>query len=86
VEVGLAGEPSDGLVAAARSVPGVTGVDVADGRLVVAADDPAGVAPGLVRALVAAGADITTVHARATTLEQVYFEVMGARPDRGEAI
>jgi len=86
VEVGLAGEPSDVLVAAARSVPGVTGVDVADGRLVVAADDPAGVAPGLVRALVAAGADITTVHARATTLEQVYFEVMGARPDHGEAI
>src|SRR6476646_7888241 len=86
VEVGLAGEPSDGLVAAARSVPGVIGVDVADGRLIVAADDPAGVAPGLVRALVAAGADITTVHARATTLEQVYFEVMGARPDHGEAI
>ena len=67
-------------------VPGITGVDVADHRLVVAAEDPAGVAPDLVRALVAAGADITTVHDRATTLEQVYFEVMGARPDQGDAI
>ena len=41
--------------------------------------------PSLVRALVAAGADILEVRERATTLEQVYFEVMGVRPDRGEA-
>ena len=41
--------------------------------------------PALVRALVAAGADIVEVRERATTLEQVYFEVMGVRPDRGEA-
>jgi hypothetical protein len=38
-----------------------------------------------VRALVAGGAAIVAVHERATTLEQVYFEVMGVRPDRDEA-
>ena len=85
VEVGLVAPPGDVLVAAARTVPGITGVEVADHRLVVAAADPAAVTPGLVRALVGAGADITTVHEHATTLEQVYFEVMGARPDHGEA-
>ena len=41
--------------------------------------------PALVRTLVAAGADIVEVRERATTLEQVYFEVMGVRPDHGEA-
>ena len=85
VEVGLAGVPAEAVVAAARSVPGVTGVEVSDHRLVVAAEHPAALTPALVRALVVAGADITTVHEHATTLEQVYFEVMGARPDRGEA-
>jgi hypothetical protein len=36
-------------------------------------------------ALVAAGAEIVEVRERATTLEQVYFDVMGVRPDHGEA-
>ncbi len=85
VEVGLAGVPGEAIIAAARSVPGVTGVDVSGDRLVVSAEHPAALTPSLVRALVGAGADITTVHEHATTLEQVYFEVMGARPDRGEA-
>jgi len=85
VEIGLAGVPADDLVAVARSVPGVTAVEAVDRRLVVAAADPLAVTPGVVRALVGAGADITAVHEHATTLEQVYFEVMGARPDHGEA-
>ena len=51
----------------------------------MAAAEPAAVTPALVRALVAAGADIVEVRERATTLEQVYFEVMGVRPDHGEA-
>ena len=42
--------------------------------------------PDLVRSLVAAGADIVAVHEHATTLEEVYFEVMGVRPDQGEAV
>ncbi len=85
VEVGLAEPPSDGLVAAAREVPGVTAVEVADRRLIVATDDPAAVTPALVRALVAADAAIVSVRERATTLEQVYFDVMGVRPDHDEA-
>jgi ABC-2 type transport system ATP-binding protein len=87
VEVGLAAPPSEALVAAACAVPGVTDVEVAaaDRRLIVSAADPTGVAPALVRALVAAGADIVEVRERVTTLEQVYFDVMGVRPDRGEA-
>jgi ABC-2 type transport system ATP-binding protein len=85
VEVELAGPPGEALVAAACGVAGVTGVETSDRRLIVAAADPARMTPGLVRALVAAGAEIVEVRARATTLEQVYFEVMGVRPDRGEA-
>ena len=85
VEVGLASPPSEALVAAACSVPGVAGVETAPRRLSVAAADPAAVTPALIRALVEAGAEILEVRERATTLEQVYFDVMGVRPDRGEA-
>jgi ABC-2 type transport system ATP-binding protein len=85
VEIGLAEPASDAVAAAARAVPGVTAVEVADRRLIMAIEDPAAVTPGVVRALVAAGAAIVSVHERATTLEQVYFEVMGVRPDRDEA-
>ena len=85
VEIGLAVRPGDDVVAAAQGVTGVTGVDVADHRLVVTAPEPAAVTPAIVRALVAVGADIVEVRERATTLEQVYFDVMGVRPDHGEA-
>ena len=85
VEIGLAEPASDALTAAARAVPGVTTVEAADTRLIVATEDLAAVTPGLVRALVAGGAAIVAVHERATTLEQVYFDVMGVRPDRDEA-
>jgi ABC-2 type transport system ATP-binding protein len=85
MEVTLAREPDAALVAAARSVTGVTDVETGDHRLVAHAPDPAAIAPALVRALVLAGGEIVTVTERATTLEQVYFEVMGVRPDSGEA-
>jgi ABC-2 type transport system ATP-binding protein len=85
MEVFLAGPPDEVIVAAALAVPGVAAVDVADRRLVVSAAEPSAVTPSLVRALVAAGADIVEIHERATTLEQVYFEVMGVRPDRDAA-
>jgi hypothetical protein len=74
-----------GLAAAARAVPGVASVESVDHRLIIGTADPATVTPAVVRTLVAAGADIVDVRERATTLEQVYFEVMGVRPDRGEA-
>lgn len=85
VEVRLATPPGEAIVAAARGVAGVASVETGDRRLIVTAAEPAMVTPPLVRALVAAGAEIVEVRERATTLEQVYFDVMGVRPDRGEA-
>ncbi len=87
LEVGLAAAASDAAIAAIRSVPGVLGVEAVEAgrRLVISAADPAAVTPVVVRALVEAGAAILSVNERATTLEQVYFEVMGVRADRGEA-
>ena len=35
--------------------------------------------------IVAAGADIVDVRARTTSLEQIYFEVMGVQPERDAA-
>lgn len=85
VEIGLAGQPGTDLLATARSVHGVAGAESIDGRLIVTATDPTRVTPMLVRALVAAGADIVEVHERASTLKEAYFEVMGVRPESGEA-
>ena len=85
VEVALAAEPGAAIVAAARAVDGVGSAEAVERRLVVAAGRPAAVTPSLIRALVAAGADILEVRERATTLEQAYFEVMGVQPDRDEA-
>jgi ABC-2 type transport system ATP-binding protein len=85
VEVRLTGAPSAAVVGAARVVGGVSDVEIAGNRLIVMAAEPRDVTPGLVRALVEAGAEITEVKERATTLEQVYFEVMGVRPDHDEA-
>jgi ABC-2 type transport system ATP-binding protein len=85
MEVGFAGAPGPAAVEAARRVTGVTGAELVEQRLVVTAADPTTVTPELVRALVAAGADIVDVHERATSLEQIYFEVMGVRPDSDQA-
>jgi ABC-2 type transport system ATP-binding protein len=85
VEVIVAREVDAALLAAAGSVTGIGAVEALDRRIVVTADEPATVTPSLIRALVAAGADILEVRERATTLEQAYFEVMGVRPDRDEA-
>jgi ABC-2 type transport system ATP-binding protein len=85
VEVRLATLADEAIVAAARGVAGVSSVEARDRRLIVTAAEPATVTPALVRALVVAGAEIVDVRERATTLEQVYFEVMGVRPDRDEA-
>jgi ABC-2 type transport system ATP-binding protein len=85
VEVTLVREPDAALQAAVASVPGVTGVEAIENRLVALAENPGDVTPAIVRALVLAGAEVLAVTERATTLEQVYFEVMGVRPDRGEA-
>ena len=85
VEVEFARAPGASVVEATRGVPGVTGAELVERRLIVTAADPATVTPELVRALVAAGADILDVHERATSLEQIYFEIMGVRPENDEA-
>jgi hypothetical protein len=41
------------------------------------------VTPDLVRALVRAGAAITAVTERASSLEDVYFDIMGVKPGAG---
>ena len=86
LEVTLGGRPDDVYVAAARSVSGVAAATAVDGYIAIDSTDPRGVAPAVVRALVAAGADIVGVREQEATLEQAYFEVMGVRPDRGEAV
>ena len=45
--------------------------------------DPESIAPAVVRALVAGGVDIVEVHVERTSLESIYFEVMGVRPGAG---
>jgi hypothetical protein len=46
----------------------------------VGADDPESIAPAVVRALVATGADVVELRAEQTSLERIYFEVMGVTP------
>ena len=57
-----------------------TAVDAVDGVLRLAAPNPESVAPAAVRVLVAAGDDIVEVVIERTSLEQIYFDVMGVRP------
>ena len=85
VEVRFASAPGPAVVEAALGVGGVSGAELDGLRLVVTAGNAATVSPDLVRALVAAGSDIVDVRERSTSLEQIYFEVMGVRPEIDEA-
>ncbi len=82
VAVRLAQEPTPDLIVLLRGVEGVATVVTEPGSLVISTIDPMVAIPTIVRALVAAGADILEIGERVTTLEQVYFEVMGVRPER----
>jgi len=62
------------------AIPGVDAVKPGDQGLEVIAADPAAVAPEVVRALVAGGVDVVEVTVARTSLEDIYFQVMGARP------
>ncbi|MFP5341387.1 MAG: ABC transporter ATP-binding protein [Candidatus Limnocylindria bacterium] len=81
--VRLAAPVAPGLADVASAVPGVVSVAATDGLLAVEAPEPAAVAPGVVRALVGAGADVVEVRVEQHTLESIYFEVMGVRPGAG---
>ena len=78
--VRLRGEATPTLIDAVRGVPGVRSAGSQDGVLQVAADEPEVIAPDVVRALVASGADVIEVRPERASLERVYFEVMGVTP------
>ncbi|MEP7198373.1 MAG: ABC transporter ATP-binding protein [Chloroflexota bacterium] len=67
---------SDALVAAVRALPCVTDVQREDSRLALALDDPDGMTPLVVRALVAAGGEIQSVVEEKHSLEDVYLNLM----------
>jgi ABC-2 type transport system ATP-binding protein len=76
----LASSPSPDAIAALRQLDGIGVVEAVDGVLRVGATDPESIAPAVVRSLVAAGGDIVEVRIDRTSLEQIYFDVMGVRP------
>ena len=80
LRIRLAAAPTEAIVAAARGASGVTAIESVDGTLQVGTDTPESVAPGVVRALVDAGGDIVEVRAEQTSLEEIYFDVMGVHP------
>jgi ABC-2 type transport system ATP-binding protein len=76
----LAAPAGDSVLEVLRALPGVTAAARADGHLRVGTTDPEAIAPAVVRALVAAGGDVVEVRPVRTSLERIYFEVMGVRP------
>lgn len=71
---------SDAQVAAVQAVVGVSATEAADGVLRVGAEDPESIAPAVVRALVGTGADVVELRPERTSLERIYFDVMGVSP------
>ncbi len=63
--------------------PGVQGVEAVDNKLVISLEDPERENPALIRALVAAGADIQFVGELRRTLEDVYLRLL--RPQQADA-
>jgi ABC-2 type transport system ATP-binding protein len=80
LSIRLGGPPTPDQEGAVRAIDGVTTTTSNDGVLRVGADDPESIAPHVVRALVAAGGDIVEVRPERTSLEQIYFDVMGVSP------
>jgi ABC-2 type transport system ATP-binding protein len=78
--VRLATEPTAATVGAVSALPGVGPVEAVGLTIRVAGDDPDSIAPAVVRTLVGAGIDIVEVRIEHTSLEQIYFDVMGVRP------
>ena len=84
LSVRLATPPGDALVAALRALDGVGVVEATGPALRIGTDDPEGAAPAIVRTLVEAGASVVEVRVEHTSLEQIYFDVMGVRPGHDE--
>ena len=81
IRLGSPAEP--GVIDALGAVSGAGTLESIDGVLHIAANDPASIAPAVVRALVAAGVDVVEVRIESTSLEQIYFDVMGVQPGAG---
>ncbi len=75
--------PPEAAADATRTVSGVLAADPVAGGIQVSAADPGAVTPAVVRAIVEAGADVLEVRAETTSLEDIYFGVMGVRPGAG---
>ncbi len=71
-------EAGEGLAEAARKLPFVREAKVVENKLVLTVDDPESRNPDIVRALVAAGADIRFVGELRHSLEDVYFQLVKA--------
>jgi ABC-2 type transport system ATP-binding protein len=71
-----AGRPEDAL----RSEPARDDGSV---RIVIDTPEPEASAPAVVRAAVGGGGDVIEVHPERTSLEQIYFDVMGVHPGAG---
>ncbi len=68
---------TDAHLAAVKRLEFVKRVDRDDNRLTLALDDPDGMTPAVVRALVQAGAEIQAVGEQEHSLEQVYLSLVG---------
>ncbi len=71
----LAG-PAEPYLALARALPFVSAAEAEAGKLILTLDDPEGHNPDVVRALVAAGADIQFVGELRYSLEDVYLQLV----------
>ena len=80
LSIRLGGPVTADQIGAVRAIDGVAGATTNDGLLRIGADDPEAIAPLAVRALVAAGGDIVEVRPERTSLEAIYFDVMGVSP------
>ncbi len=80
LSIRLASSPSPEAIEILQRLEGIRAVDATDGVLRVDAADPEAAAPTIVRTLVAAGGEIVEVRIERTSLEQIYFDVMGVRP------
>ena len=76
--------PEERWAAVAQEVAHVRGAQMRDGVLHVDVDSPAAANPGLVAALVAAGAQIQFVAEDRASLEQVYLELVEGNGSAGE--
>ena len=83
LEIRLVGAPPDGIAATVARLPGVRDVLENGAGLSVVIEDVRATTPGVVRALVAGGAEVLEVREVSASLESVYFDVMGVRPPTG---